>query len=271
MTKQGPSDYDLIDSPEDEPIVLVGQPDAVQGELFVRNPGERKVVVRDAQVRSEALKTAPAAPLRYTLSPIAVRPGLRRRVPLALAIDPDTPPGEYHGEVEVGGRVRPVVLHITEKVELVISPEVVVVHNLPGATTVKRVVFSNHGNVPLTLGEIGAVPLDDELWQCRTFRAALGALGEEIKSLETYALEIARQAKAVVERAGLLRVHNTAGTVVLEPGEVRPIDLEIRVPRTLEKRSRYRGIAPLYTTSLQFAVVPSPGEEAPTKAREREQ
>lgn len=258
MTKKKAPDSGLVESVEGEPIVLVGQPDSIQGELYVRNPGEKKIVVRDAQVRAATLR---ATPMSFRLAPIPLRPGLRRRVPLAFAIDPGTPPGEYKGELEIDGSVHPVVLHVTEKIRLDISPDPLVVPNLPGETVVKRVIFRNLGNVPLTIGEIGGVPLDDELLQCRTFRAALSALGEETKSLEAYALDVARQLKGVVEQAGLLRVHNAAGVVELEPGAMSAVDLEIRLPKTLDKRTRYRGEAPLYTSSLRFFVVPAPREQ----------
>ncbi len=261
MSPKKAPDLNLIDAPEGEPIVLIGQPDAVHGELVVRNPGEKKIVLRDAQVRAA---TERAAPITHRLAPIALRPGWRRRVPLTFTIDPVTPPGEYKGELEIEGRVHPVVMHITEKVRLEISPEQIVVQNLPGETVIKRVVFRNLGNVPLTIGEIGGVPLDDELLQCRTFRAALAALGDETKSIEAYALDVARQVKALVDQAGLLRVHNTAEAVVLEPGAVQAIDLEIRLPKTLDKRARYRGEAALYTSRLRFAVVPAARERTPT-------
>lgn len=257
MAKKKASASSLVDARKGEPIVLVGQPDRMQGELFVHNPGEKKIVVRDAQVRAA---TVAAAPLSFRLAPIPLRPGLRRRVPLSFAIDPGTPPGEYQGELEIDGSTHPVVLHVTENVRLDIAPDRIVVPNLPGETVVKRVIFRNLGNVPLTIGEIGGVPLDDEMLQCRTFRAALGALGDETKSLESYALEVARQLKGIVEQAGLLRVHNTAGVVELEPGAMSAIDFEIRLPKTLDRRTRYRGEAHLYTNRLRFFVVPAPRE-----------
>ncbi|MCZ7545131.1 MAG: hypothetical protein M5R40_17115 [Anaerolineae bacterium] len=89
MAKKKASASSLVDARKGEPIVLVGQPDRMQGELFVHNPGEKKIVVRDAQVRAA---TMAAAPLSFRLAPIPLRPGLRRRVPLSFAIDPGTPP-----------------------------------------------------------------------------------------------------------------------------------------------------------------------------------
>ena len=96
---------------------------------------------------------------------------------------------------------------------------------------------------------------------CRTGRAAVVNAGDRIASLDDYYAEVIRQTRTALEHTGLLRVRNTAGTVVLEPGQVQPIDLEIRVPEGLEKRTRYRGAAAFYTADLEFVIVPSPGGE----------
>jgi hypothetical protein len=153
-----------------------------------------------------------------------------------------------------------VVLFVTEVVDLALSPQELVIENRPDQAVTKRVVFRNLGNVPLTVGQVGAIPLDDELLQCRTGRAAVISGGDSIAGLDDYYAEVIRQTKTALEHTSFLRVRNTAGAVVLEPGEVRPIDLEIRVPKGLEKRTRYRGAAVFYTTDLEFVIVPAPGQ-----------
>jgi hypothetical protein len=261
MRKQKMPENDVFDLPKDEQIVLVGQPGTLRGELYVHNPGAERIVLRGSQLRGASLERGAATPAACRLPPIAVRPGGRRRVPLNIALPAHTPPGEYHYELEVGGHVRSVVLHVTEVVDLDISPPQVVIENRPGRKVTKRVVFHNLGNVPLTIGQVGAIPLDDELLQCRTGRAAVVMGGDRIASLDDYYAEVIRQTKTALEQTGLLRVRNKAGTVVLEPGQVQPIDLEILVPKGLEKHTRYRGAAAFYTADLEFFVVPSPGGE----------
>jgi hypothetical protein len=163
----------------------------------------------------------------------------------------------------MGGHTRSVVLHVTEVIDLDISPPQVVVENRPGGTVVKRVLFHNLGNVPLTIGQVGAIPLDDDLIECRTERAAVISAGDRIAGLDDYYAEMIHQAQKMLERMGPLRVRNTTGAVTLEPGQVQPVDLEIRVPEGLEKRTRYRGTAAFYTADLEFLIVPSPGAGIP--------
>jgi hypothetical protein len=260
MQRSDKPDYDVLDHPEDEPIVLVGPPHALQGELRLHNPGDQKLVLRDARVRTEPARAAKAglkAPPDFSLRRIVLRPGDLRRIPFNVALSPHTPPGEYHGQVEVGGRTREVVMHITEVVQLDISPSQLVIENYPGATIVKRVVFTNAGNVPLVLGDIGPVVLDETLLECRTGRAAIAAAGDRITGMDDYIAEVVRQTKVALEQTGLLRVHIPGGTLSLKPGDVHPTDVEIRVPDKVDPRARYLGVAAFYTSNLEFMLVPT--------------
>src|SRR5215212_1117570 len=111
-------DYDILDTPEDEPIVLVGQPDALYGEVKLRNPGDRSVILRETRLHRPPLmtgqvqtrETAPASePFQQAISTVVLRPGQTQHVPLKISLSAHTPPGEYRGEIEVAGRKRPVV------------------------------------------------------------------------------------------------------------------------------------------------------------------
>jgi hypothetical protein len=260
MRRSDKPEYDVLAHSADEPIILVGPPHALQGELLLHNPGENKLVLRDARLRAEAPKEAkarlPALP-DFALRRIVLRPGELRRVPLRIPLSAHTPPGEYHGLVEVAGRTRDVVVHVTEVVRLDIAPGQIVVENQPGATMVKRAVFTNAGNVPLAIGDIGPVPLDETLLECRTGRAAIAAVADRMSSLDDYYAEVVRQTKTALEQTGHLRVHLTAGQVTLAPGEVRPVEVEIRVPDKLDRRARYLGVAALYTSNWEFLLVPT--------------
>jgi hypothetical protein len=252
----------------DEPIVLMGHPEVLQGDLNVKNPLDEKIKLRDMRLRQvipeevDEKGKEPIQPKSQKLRTILLRPGQQRRLRLTMGLEPNTPPGEYRGEIEVAGRTQPVVLHVTEKVDIRIAPQSVVVENLSGESVKKRIVVSNRGNVPISVGEIGAVPLDDEQLQCRTLRAAAAAVGDEIKTFQEYLAIILYQAKVVMEHSGALRVRNLSGTTVVNPGEIKPIDLEIRVPEGLDKRSRFRGVVALYTANLEFLIVPASGAQA---------
>ena len=266
-------DYDILDSPEDEPIVLVGQPHALYGEVRLRNPGDQRVILRETRLHAPPLtggltragKTAePGEPIQQAISTVVLRPGQAQHVPLVVSLSARTPPGEYRGEIEVAGRKRPVVYYITERLALEISPPQLVIENHPGTTVTKQIVISNTGNVPLTIGDFGPVVLDIEFLDCIIGRAAV-ARSDQIETMDRFYVEQVRETKRVHEATGILRVRNTSGSTVVEPGEVRAFDLQIRVPERLEKRFRYFGIVPIYTENLLFVLVPAAGEAAPPK------
>jgi hypothetical protein len=240
----------------------------LRGEIHLQNAGEQRLVFRGAEMHSlEAPKGARAArakgpvetePLRQRLPSVIVHPGEKRRVPLKLALAPTTPPGEYQAEIQLKDSTWPVIMHVTEKVALSISPSRLVIQNTPGATETRRVVLSNQGNVPITIGELAAIPLDDDLLQCRLLRAVVAALGEEQEqTLDTILTEFAHQSKSILQQSGLLRVRNRTGRLTLEPGQVSPVDLEFRLPETLDRRTRYRALVPILTADLEVLIAPA--------------
>jgi len=243
------------------PLVLVGPPRDVRGEFRIQNTTGRKVVVRQPLLKTAAVARVRGARKAATSLPdggvalrrIVVRAGTSKPVPLALALDPRTPPGTYHAELDVDGEQRAVVMHVTEDVALHISPSELVLANTPGKKIQKEIVITNEGNVPVTVRSIGAVVLDDELAHCRALRGALADVGDAMKTLDDFAAALGRRYRAAYDTAAL-RVQNDE--VTLEPGDTRAIALTIVLPDKLEPRSRHSGYTPISTSTLTFTVVP---------------
>jgi len=264
MPRKKASEKESMEAPQGEAIVLVGQPGSLRGEFHLENPGEQRMVFRGARMSSVMAPAAAraaleAVPVAQKLPSVIVKPGERRRVPLRMALSPTTPPGEYRAEIKLEERTWPVVMHVTEKVALDISPGQIVLHNEPGAAFKKQVVLTNLGNVPLAIHEVTAIPLDDELLNCRILRAVAAAVGEkeDEQTIDSVLTEFARKSNAALTQSGILRVRNLAGSFSLAPGEVRSIELEFRLPETLDKRTRYRALLPIYTDDLVILIAPS--------------
>jgi len=252
------SQPNMLDLAGDEPIILVGEPKSLRGELRLRNPTQDKITLREAYLRlHQPDSDQPALFVQVALS-ATLQPDQAQQVKFTLDIDRHTPPGEYQGELKIAGHTHPVIAHITEVVRLTLSPQSLVIDQGAGTTVVKRVVLGNEGNVPLTIGRIGRVVLGQELLLRRSMSATVAAAGEKpTRPLEKFFAELIRdEAKTILSEVGFLEVSNLANSVVLQPGEVRPLDLEIRLPEKLEAASRYIGRVPLYTSDLEFIVVP---------------
>jgi hypothetical protein len=179
-----------------------------------------------------------------------------------MALDPYTPPGEYDAELEVSGEIKPVKVHITEKIDLSVSPDKIIIRDVPGSKVTKRIVLTNNGNVPLSIGEIGAIILEDERLECRVMRRVLAAIDTKNKEakFEDYFRVAIAQAQNVLLEAGALRVHNKTGSITLDPGSTQVIDLEIQIPESLDRRTRYTASVALYNENLSFEIAPILGD-----------
>jgi hypothetical protein len=245
---------------DDVPVVLTGTPDAVRGVLSLRNRGDRRAVVRELALDDPGGKLGVAVRGTQRLRTTVVRPRQARAVPIALALDPTTPAGEYRLSLRVGGQEREAIVHVVEFVAVEVSPNPLVIENRADETIRKRVLVRNRGNVRVTIGEIGAVVLDDELLACRSLRATAEALGDtaddEGVTVARMLTQLVRDFKTTLEQASRLRVRNASGTVEIQPGEMAPLDLEIEVPDSLEPRTRFFGRIAIYDVDLQLVVVP---------------
>ena len=246
----------------ERPLVLTGPPGAVSGEFHLRNATDEKLRVTGARLRPSlrggkaGLRTRIAALLAddgVELRRIMVRPGQSRPVPVALSLDPRTPPGTYHMDLMVEDQVREVLMHVTENVALRVSPATIVLPNQPGQKFRKTVVFTNDGNVPVTVRAIGTIVLDDELASCRALRGALADVGDTMNTLDEFAAALGKRLKTLYDTM-VLKVQNDA--ITLEPGQVEPVTFTVTLPDKLDPRARYTGYAALSTTSLAFTIVP---------------
>ncbi len=279
------------------PVVLAGEPHKLKGHLLLHNRHPQRVVVRDAllqplspelerslqgAVGTRAAKAATPARLAIGERTLPVNllavlaPDQRSRARVKVALDRHTPPGVYHAEIRVGDQLVPVELHVAESLRLDLTPAELIVENRPGGRQHKQVVLHNGGNVPLTIGNIGAVVLDDELAECKTIRAMLAADDLERRSVGDWLSAYLRHGRQQLDGTGMLWVDAQDAPFELAPGETRTVELAIRVPDSLDPRSRYRGVAFLYDQSLAFTVAPigltgrakvPPPSPAPLRAR----
>ena len=260
-------------------MTLAGTPGKLQHELEFHNGGDERAILRQASFASPQLEEAAGRAAGVLMPTVVLHPGHARRVPIGIMIPSHTPPGRYDGELTVAGEAVPVVVHVVEDYDLEVAPDEIVVESRPGDRTVRQIVCSNKGNVPLVIGEIGALVLDDELTNCRSLRAVTAAWpdeGGQHDAVDRFVdLFVKDGWKKVVEHSGVLRVHTVGGPREVAPGESEVVDLEITLPDKLEPRTRYSAFAPLYTTDLTFRIVPVRGrsdaadEPTPKPARTR--
>jgi hypothetical protein len=249
----------VVEGSADEPVVLVGPPTGLTGRIRLHNPSRDKVVLRDAGLTDPSGVLRLPAP-RHALAPVVLRPDQGGNVPLSIAVDATTPPGEYRAELDVGGGPRPVILRVTEAFDLKVLPNSLVLANLPGVSQTKRIIITNTGNVAFTIADPGVVDLRDDMPHGQVVRIAI----EPSRARETPDLEalVAALLEAREETApvGRLDVRILGGRVVdLQPGETEAVELEITLQGELPRHHRYRGQLPVLTRDVDVIVVASGG------------
>ena len=254
-----PVAHDIVLAPEDEPLVLAGPPRELAGRVELHNRGAVNVVLRDAGLRDPS-GVLNIRQLRHVMPPLVLRPNQGRIVRLKVAVNPTTPPGEYRAELDLGGRSRHAVLHVSEVFALTVQPRSVVVLNRPGHAQLKRVIVTNDGNVAFAIGDVGPIDLKDDMVLDRAVRVAIEPLTDRANlDIEEIVLAVLRVAREDAYRPGSLLVHTLGGKVDVPPGETVAIDLEITLREALPHNSRYRGRAALLTEDLEIVVVSSSG------------
>jgi len=242
-------------------VVLVGPPRAVRGSFTLHNPTAERLVVPPPTIRAQPATGRGAKAARFAALPeagfrmrrIIARPNAQRHVPIELNLPLTTEPGTYHLELDVDGETRQVVAHVTELVEFTIEPDHLVIPNRPGEKVHKRIVITNHGNVPLHVKSIGAVVLDEELAHCRAIRGALADVGDDAKGFDEVLGAFVKRYRDAFETLAL-KVQNDKQTV--GSGDVCAFDLGITVPEKANARARYFGFAAISRGNLSFTVVP---------------
>jgi|307.fasta_scaffold224494_2 hypothetical protein len=247
----------VVVEPSGRPILLVGPPRGVAGEITLVNPGETTLVLRDFGVadRSGRLVHLPARQ-RLTM-PAVLRPGQQQQLRIEIALVATTHPGEYHVAIEITGQERDAVLHVTEDVALRVEPATLFVTNEPERPQMKRIAVSNEGNVAATLGDIRDVALRDDLEPAIDVRLALQALASQ-PHLVVDALR--RDGPTM----GRLSLGIAGGPATIAPGETRTIEVAVTLPEPPPPNGRYRARVPLLNATLNIIVTPSGATHEPS-------
>ena len=259
----------VVEPSSDRPILFVGPPRAVVADITLMNPGERSLVVRDFGVTDHSGRLA-HLPARHGLMPAVLRGGQQRQLRIGLALPAPTPPGTYRVALDIMGEARNAVLHVTEEVALRLEPDTLWVANAPHGQR-KRLTLINTGNVPAPLSDICDVPLRDDLAPAVDMRQALQGLAAKsnLQADELVDVLIAplRRSNVIV---GSLSLGIVGEAVTIAPGEMRSLEVEIKLAEPPPPNGRARARVPLMDATLDVVVLPSgPAQAPPRNPREQ--
>jgi hypothetical protein len=200
------------EKPSTEVFVLTGPPGLLRATVSVENAVDQRVAVRGLTLHrsgQQALAGAGAA---------VIAPGATARVPVSFRLEPDTPPGEYPAEVEVGGIRREALLRVEPDLSMHVSPRRVLAE--VGSTDVTLTV-TNDGNLAIPLAAVVQARTDDG--------------GPDAGPDVTFTLD--------------------AGTT-LAPGTTAHLQGQLTVPEELDPARRHTARVPVGAADLDVIILP---------------
>ena len=138
--------------PAVDTIVLAGPPSLLRATVSVENAVDQRVAVRGLTLHRKGREALAGAGVAV------IAPGATADVPVSFRLEPDTPPGEYAAEVEVGGIRREAVLRVEPDLSMHVSPRRVLAevgrHRL-------TLTVANDGNLTIALAVVVRAHTDD--------------------------------------------------------------------------------------------------------------
>jgi hypothetical protein len=155
---------------------------------------------------------------------------------LQLSLSDSTPPGNYMGSVEMGGKSFSAEIRVEPYAHLALSPRQLILAAHAGEKQHANLSLANTGNVPCEIGSTYLFGLYDVHGAERGIGAAFRqteSTGE--KRVERLLEELASG------HAGTVRVQVEEGHGSIAPGEVRNLRLHLHFPAKLEVGHTYTG------------------------------
>jgi hypothetical protein len=133
-------------------IVLTGPPGLLRATVSVENAVDQRVAVRGLTLHRSGHQAVTGA------GAAVIAPGATAQLPVSFRLAPDTAPGEYQAEVEVGGIRREAVLRVEPDLSMRVSPRRVLAG--VGDTDVS-ITVTNDGNLAIPLAAVVRARTDD--------------------------------------------------------------------------------------------------------------
>jgi hypothetical protein len=184
--------------------------------------GEPKALLEGAEIRGLAIR-----PL--------TREGLNMGK-VTLRLPKSTPPGNYAGSVEIGGRQVPVVVNVEPRPKVEVSPSRLSFEVEPGTEVAADVTLLNVGNAPFRVPAASTFCVFDGSGVDHAFWVALVTDPPEGKERIDLLLDDLAES-----HGGLVEVRARAGERTVAPGESRDVQVTLRFSDRIRPGRSYAG------------------------------
>ncbi len=177
---------------------------------------------------------------------------------LRVLLPADVPPGRYAGELIVDGASRPAQVEIEPSPHLRVFPEQLRLAGRGGETLSRSLSILNAGNVPITIRKVQAFGVIRAGGIERALRRAyVSTLAVAERRIDVIAESLAEA------HGGLVKMSLTAGAGELKQGELRSLDVRVKLPPDLAPGTEYGGNWELagLVYPVTIHVLGTPGEQ----------
>jgi hypothetical protein len=227
-------------------IILSGPPLSLRGPVVLHNSTDEHLFVRELPMKN-AQNADIVLPVHTTL-----KPRERKSQNLYYAIDPCTPPGTYEMNLQVGNESKKVTLIVHENLEVQLSPQNIVLEGIqPGFQHTKEILFSNKGNIALTIPTIKHNTLTDMDLICRNLSLAVRTNGDEgiEKTLDAFTKGLKKDITDWVD------ISIAEAGQVVEPGQTILLHLNIILPADVNKNYHYTGEIRIFDQIIGYTAI----------------
>ena len=194
----------------------------------------------EAKLVSSSVPAAPGGDtsLRFATE---IPPETSAKVAARFAVPRTTRPGVYKAVFDIGGEPREAELEVLAEERLEIGPSGLALSAAPGQVVGTELLFTNRGNVPLTLDVLGGLILEDLEPLCLNVQRALSQVRNKDGQEDAHRLFLDALVKNVADRrADMGRARVAGGPATLEPGNSALLGVELHLPANLTPGRGYR-------------------------------
>jgi hypothetical protein len=227
-------------------IILSGPPLSLRGPVILQNSTDEQIFIRELPMKN-AKNAAAVFPIHTTLQPREVRSHN-----IYYSMDPHTPPGTYEMNLQLGKKIKKVKLIVHENLAIQLSPQHIVLEGIePNFLHTKEILFSNKGNISLTIPTIKHNTLTDMDLICRNLSLAVRTNGEEgiEKTLDAFTKGLKKDLTDWVDIS-----IKEAGQIV-EPGQTILLHLGITLPKDVNKNYHYTGEIRMFDKQIRYTAI----------------
>ena len=227
-------------------IILSGPPLSLRGPVILQNSTDEHLFIRELPMKN--IKNADAVfPVHTTLKPLETR-----SQNIYYSMDPLTPPGTYEMNLQIGNANKKVKLIVHENLDVQLSPQHIVLEGIePRIQHIKEILFSNKGNIALTIPAVKHNTLTDMDLICRNLSQAVRANGDEgiEKTLDAFTKGLKKDITDWVDIS-----IKEAGQIV-EPGQTILLHLSITLPKDVNKNYHYTGDIRMFDKLICYTAI----------------